>query len=150
MLLLIGAFKLFKGLMLLAVGIGALRLLHKDVADVAAHWVDILRVDPDNRYVHRILTKLWSVDDLKLEEISAGTFFYAALLLTEGTGLLLRKRWGEYCAVVITSSFIPLEIFELLKRLTIAKSVVIAVNALIVWYLVANLRRELAQAKSPG
>ena len=150
LLVLIGAFKLFKGLLLLGVGIGALRLLHKDVAEAADRWVNLLRVDPDNRYIHGILAKLWAVDDRKLKEISAGTFFYAALLLAEGTGLLLRKRWGEYFAVIFTASFLPLEIYELLKRVSIVKSVVIAINALIVWYLIVNLRRESAEARSAG
>src|SRR5437879_4323900 len=52
---LIAALKLFKGSWLLAVGIGALKLLHKDVAAETARWVDLFRVDPDNRYIHRLL-----------------------------------------------------------------------------------------------
>lgn len=147
-LVLIGAFKLFKGVLLLGVGIGALRLLHKDVAEVADRWVNLLRVDPDNRYIHGIVAKLWTVDDRKLREISAGTFLYAALFFAEGTGLLLRKRWGEYFAMIFTASFLPLEIYELLKRLSITRSVVIAINALIVWYLIVNLRRESVEARS--
>ena len=59
-ILLIALFKLLKGLLLIAVGIGALKLLHKDVAEVVSHWVDILRVDPDNRLIHRTMTRLFS------------------------------------------------------------------------------------------
>jgi uncharacterized membrane protein (DUF2068 family) len=149
---LIGAFKLLKGVLLLGVGIGALGLLHKDVSEVAERWVNLLRFDPDNRYIHRMLEKLWSVDDRKLKEISAGTFVYAALFFTEGTGLLLKKRWAEYFAVIFTASFLPLEIYELLKRVSMTRSVVIAINALIVWYLIVNLRSESAEARSgkPG
>src|SRR2546428_331002 len=77
---LIAAFKLFKGLALLAVGIGALKLLHKDVAAETARWVDLFRVDPDNRYIHRLLEKFSTLDAQKLKELSAGTFFYSALL----------------------------------------------------------------------
>ena len=52
-LILIGAFKLLKALLLIAeVQIGAIKFLHKDVASTAMHWVEILRVDPDNRVVH--------------------------------------------------------------------------------------------------
>lgn len=147
-LVLIGVFKLFKGVLLLGVGIGALRLLHKDVAEVADRWVNLLRVDPDNRYIHGILAKLLTVDDRKLREISAGTFLYAALFFAEGTGLLLRKRWGEYFAMIFTASFLPLEIYELFKRLSLTRSVVIAINTLIVWYLIVNLRRESVEARS--
>jgi hypothetical protein len=49
---LIAVFKLVKGLLLLAVGVGALKLLHKDVGEVALRWVNVLRVDPDNRFIH--------------------------------------------------------------------------------------------------
>src|ERR1700720_1736289 len=88
-LLLIAAFKLLKGLALLALGIGALRLLHKDVAAEIAQWIDVLRVDPHNHYIQSLLEKLGMVDDRKLKALSIGTFFYSALFLTEGFGLAL-------------------------------------------------------------
>jgi len=135
---LIAIFKLVKGVLLLATGIGALTLLHKDVAEVVAQGVALLRVDPDNRLVHRLLAKLLLVDDRKLEELSAGTFFYAGLILTEGVGLMLRKRWAEYFTIIVTSSFIPLEIYELVKRFSVAKLAVLGINVAVVWYLVAR------------
>src|SRR5258707_12421723 len=95
-LVLIAVFKLLKGILLLAVGIGALKLLHRDVERTVTHWVEILRVDPDNRIIHRLLAHVFSLRPGQLKAASAGTFIYAALLLTEGTGLLLRKRWAEY------------------------------------------------------
>ncbi len=141
-LLLIGLFKLVKGLLLVAAGIGALELLHHDVAETLARWIAVLRVDPDNRFIHSLLARLWFVDDRKLKEISAGTFFYAALLLTEGIDLLLRKRWAEYFTLIATGSLIPLEVYELIERLSAAKIVVIGINLAVVWYLVARVRRE--------
>src|SRR5215469_11292627 len=141
-LLIIAVFKLFKGVLLLIVGIGALSLIHKDVAETAAHWADIFRVDPSNRHLHSLLLKLNVVDARRLEEISAGTFFYSALLLTEGTGLLLRKRWAEYFTIIVTASFIPMEIYELVRRLTFTRVLLLGVNIAIVWYLVNRLRRH--------
>ena len=138
---LIGGFKLVKGLLLVVVGIGALRLVHKDVADVVAGWLEQVHVDPEGRYADRLLTRLLSVDDRKLRAISAGTFGYAALLLTEGVGLLLRKRWAEYFTVIVTSSFIPLELYELWRHVTPTRLTVIAINIAIVWYLIVLLRR---------
>src|ERR1700681_1788472 len=117
-LILIALFKLVKALLLIAVGIGALRLLHKDVGSVIDHWVEVLRVDPDNHYVHSLLVKLFRVTPKQLEAVSVGTFFYAALLLTEGVGLLMRKHWAEYFTVITTAVFIPLEVFEMVKHLT--------------------------------
>ena len=84
-LLLIALFKLAKGILLVLVGIGALKLLHKDVAQTVLHWVDVLRVDPDNRFIHGVLSRAFSISPKQLKATSIGTFIYAGLLLTEGT-----------------------------------------------------------------
>jgi uncharacterized membrane protein (DUF2068 family) len=141
---LIAAFKLFKGLVLLAVGIGALKLLHKDMAFEFERWADSFRVDPNNLYIHRLLEKLSILDDRKLRELSVGTFFYSALLLTEGIGLLLGKRWAKFFTIIATSSFVPLEVYELTKRISSAKLVVLLLNIVVVAYLVIELRRDRA------
>jgi uncharacterized membrane protein (DUF2068 family) len=139
---LIAAFKLFKGLILFAVGIGATKLLHKDMAFEVERWADLFRVDPHNHYFHRMLERFSILDDRQLKELSVGTFFYSALLLTEGTGLLLRKRWAEFFTIIATSSFIPLEVYELTKRVSPTKLIVLLLNLVVVAYLVIGLRRN--------
>jgi uncharacterized membrane protein (DUF2068 family) len=141
-LLLIGLFKLVKGVSLLIVAFGLLRLLHRDVAEVTQHWIEILRVDPENRFIHRALTKVLRVTPKQLKELSAGTFVYAAIFLTEGTGLLLRKHWAEYMTLISTGLFIPLEIYEIHRHFTMVKLVVTMVNILIVWYLAVRIKRR--------
>ena len=139
-LVLIAFFKLVKALALIAVGVGALKYLHKDLAASVLHWVNVLRVDPDNRFIQPILAKAFSVTPRQLKELSAGTFFYAALLLIEGIGLLLRKHWAEYFTIITTGALLPLEIYELVKHVTMAKAIVLVINAAIVWYLVVRVR----------
>ena len=140
-LLLIAFFKLFKGILLVVVGIGALKLLHHDVAETVSHWADVLRVDPDNRFIHRLLARLFAVSPKQLRAASVGTFVYASLLLTEGTGLLLRKKWAEYFTIITTAGLIPLEVYEISRHVTAVKIVVLLINAAIVWYLVARIKR---------
>jgi len=140
-LLLIALFKLIKGILLLAVGIGVLKLLHRDIAQTVAHWVDILRVDPDNRLIHRLLTRILSVTPAQLRAASAGTFVYAGLLLTEGLGLLFRKRWAEYFTIITTAGLIPIEVYELTRRVSTAKVAVLIINVAIVAYLVRRVRK---------
>jgi len=140
-LLLIAAFKLIKGLGLLALGIGALRMLHRDVAAEIAQWLDALRVDPHNHYIQLLLEKLGMVDDRKLKALSVGTFFYSALFLTEGVGLALRKRWAEYLTIISTASLLPLEVYEIARHADAARIVVLLANIAIVVYLVMEVRR---------
>lgn len=129
-----------KALLLIATGIGAIRLLHKDVANTVIHWIEVLRVDPDNRFVHGILTKIFRVTPKQLKELSVGTFIYAGLFATEGLGLLLRKHWAEYFTIVTTGGLIPLELFELDRHFTLTKMAITVINVLIVLYLVARVR----------
>ena len=141
---LIGAFKLLKGLLLLAVAVGALRLLHEDVAFVAATWIGPLHLDPDSRVIEPLLGRLAGVDDRTLKEIGAGSLFYAALMLTEGVGLMRGKRWAEYLTIVATSSLVPLEIYEIARHTTATRVGVLVLNLVIVGYLVVRVRRERA------
>src|SRR5215469_13282478 len=144
-LLLIAAFKIAKGLLLMTVGLGALHFLHKDLAAQIAHWVDLLRIDPHSHYLHWILEKLSKVDEKKLRELSVGTFFYAALFLCEGTGLALGKRWAAYLTIISTASLMPIEIFEIYRRPSAAKVVVLVVNLAVVAYLL----REVGKTRTP-
>src|SRR6516162_6034182 len=139
-LMFIAVFKLLKGSTFLLVGFGALHFLHRDLAATVSHWVDLLRVDPHNRYLLWLMEKVTKVDETRLREFSVGTFFYSALFFTEGTGLALRKRWAEYLTVVSTSSLLPLEIYELLVRPSLAKFVLLLVNLAVVAYLIFELR----------
>ena len=141
-IILIGLFKLVKAASLLIVGVGLLRLMHRDVAATVAHWVEYFRLDPVDRYIHSVLSRVLRVTPRQLRELSAGTLIYGTLFLTEGVGLLMRKHWAEYLTVVSTALFIPLEIYEAFERFTLVKLAVLAINAGIVWYLVARLKRE--------
>jgi uncharacterized membrane protein (DUF2068 family) len=141
-LLLIGIFKLTKGLSLLVVGFGLVHLMHRNVAAVTEHWIEVLRVDPDNRFIHRALLRIFNVTPKQLKELSAGTFIYAAIFLTEGTGLLARKHWAEYMTLISTGLFIPLEVYEIYHHFTLLKLGVTIVNVAVVWYLAVALKRR--------
>ena len=138
---LIAAFKLLKGFALLALGIGALKLLHRDVEAIAVHWINVFQVDPHSYYMNLLFAKLSILDDRRLKELSAGTFIYSAIFLTEGVGLALGKRWAEYLTIISTGSLLPLEIYELAKHATIGKVVALVINLAVVVYLVLELRR---------
>lgn len=139
----VAAFKIFKGALLLAVGAGALRLLHHDVGDFAERVVEAIRIDPHHHFVSSFLEKMDLVDDHKLKIISAVSFGYAALLLTEGVGLFLEKRWAEFLTIFLTASLIPLEIYEIVQHDSPLKIAALVVNVLVVVYLVRVVRQDL-------
>jgi uncharacterized membrane protein (DUF2068 family) len=124
------------------VAVGALELLHRDVAAVLTDWIRALRVDPDNYYVHLVVKRLGVVDDRLLTAVSAASLFGAAVLVVEGVGLCLRKRWAEYMTVILTISTLPLEFYALSRHLSLAKAAVTLLNLAIAWYLIRRIRRE--------
>ncbi len=65
---------------------------------------------------------------------------YAAVEVVEGTGLWLGKRWGEYFAMVVTSVFLPYEIYELTAKVTVTRLLLFAINLALVLYLVITKR----------
>lgn len=144
----IGAFKLLKALALIALGVGALKLLHKDVAAIAEHWINMFQVDPHGHFIDLLLAKLSHVDDRRLKELSIGTFIYAAIFLVEGMGLAMQKRWAEYFTMITTSSLLPIEIYELVRRVSFGRCLALVVNLAVVGYLVFELRRFPKQAET--
>jgi uncharacterized membrane protein (DUF2068 family) len=80
---------------------------------------------------------------------------YGLFLLVGGTGLALRAKWAIWLAIGESAFFIPIEIFELAHRRSeltgqarpmlahpkIGLAIVLALNVLIVWYLLKNRQR---------
>jgi uncharacterized membrane protein (DUF2068 family) len=136
---LIAAYKLLQAALLISVGVGALKLLHKDVADLLSNLADKWSIDAEGRLVHFLLNKASLVDDHMLRRISTFLFCYAALGLIEGVGLMLEKVWAEYFTAIITASFLPLEIHELMVRVTWFRIGLFVVNLAVLAYLVGHL-----------
>jgi uncharacterized membrane protein (DUF2068 family) len=72
--------------------------------------------------------------------VAAGLLAYGLLQLVEGLGLWLLKRWGEYVAVVATSAFLPLEVYELTHKISWLKVAALVINLVAVVYLVWSKR----------
>ncbi len=135
MLVLIAAYKVLQAALFAAVGIGALRLLHKDASDVLAQITAALRFNPESRFVNFVLDEAALLNDPILRRIGLVAFSYAAVSLVEGIGLYLEKAWAEYLTLIITASFLPWEVFEVFRRLTWVRVALLIVNALVFLYL---------------
>lgn len=139
---LIAGFKLGQGLLLALVGTGLWILITKDPDAQVAHWLAALQIDTDNDFIRRLLSRLDAMSPVKFQRLGIGAFVYAALLLTEGTGLFLQKRWAEFLTILVTGSFLPFELLEVAKHFTLAPLALLIANGAIVWYLVGVLMNK--------
>ena len=108
-LVVIAVYKLVGSVLLFALGVGALRLVHKDIDDVVWHaLIEVLHRNPESRLVNFIFEKAELLNDPMLKRIGLVAFCYAGLGVFEGVGLYLEKVWGEFLTLGITGSFLPL------------------------------------------
>ena len=134
-LILIAAFKLGQALLFFAMGIGAFRLLHKDIGDVLEKLVNHLRFNPESKFINFLLVKSSILDYRLLKRIVEVFFIYAALDLVEGIGLYLEKTWAECLTLAITASFLPWEVIEICRKLTLVRVSLLTLNVLVFFYL---------------
>jgi uncharacterized membrane protein (DUF2068 family) len=129
----IGAFKLVKCALLLALGLGWLFEVERGGTWIStAKWTGALA---GHRAVQAVVARVAALDNQEARELALAALLYAAVFAVEGIGLILRKRWAEWLTVIVTGSFIPFEIYELVRHGGVGKVVALALNVAIVAYL---------------
>jgi uncharacterized membrane protein (DUF2068 family) len=81
------------------------------------------------------LNKLFSLKSSTLHLVGAGVIGYAVLEGLEAVGLWWQKRWAEYLTLIATALFIPLEVYEIVHKLSPLKIIALIVNVAVVLYL---------------
>jgi uncharacterized membrane protein (DUF2068 family) len=138
---LIAVFKLLKALSLILGGFGALQLLSPSTGPRLQEWLAESPI-AGRQLAEQTLSRLSGMPAKHLEGLGIVLFGYAALFLTEGIGLLLERRWAEYLTVIATASFIPLEVYEIVKQATAVRIVLLVVNIAVVIYLIVRLKTD--------
>lgn len=137
---LIALFKLLKGVLLVALGVAALKLLHTDIASLVEGWARMLGFAQNSRFVGHALSAAAALTPDRVRDLIVGSFLYAGLFLTEGMGLWLLKRWAMWFTVIITGSFLPMEIYELAHHPSTGKVALLSINLVLVAYLIRRIR----------
>jgi uncharacterized membrane protein (DUF2068 family) len=134
-LIVIGAFKILEGLLFVLLGLGVVRLLHRDIGDMLLRLATSMRIDPESHFVNLLLEKVQMLTPHKMRLISGGIFLKAGLDFLEGIGLALEKTWAEWLTIGLTASFLPWEVFEIARHFTWIKVGITLLNVLVLLYL---------------
>lgn len=151
----IAGLKILKGLLLLAVAVGIFALAGKDlqgIFDRILHWVHL---DPENGFFASINDWLAEVTPGAVRRFARLPLLYGMFLVASGTGLAMRAKWAIWLSIGESAFFIPIEVYELIRRRIangelhhgvmahprIGMAIVLALNVLIVWYLYQNRSR---------
>src|ERR1700761_4071334 len=145
----IALYKLVKGMLLLGVAYGELRLRDASLAAKLLSWAQARPYGLAHRIVGQLLEWFGSLSVSRIHSLRIVTLAYAAVFAIEGIGLWLEKRWAEWLTTIITASLIPLEAWEIILRPTIGKVLILLANVAVVAYLVWHVRKTQALRQTP-
>jgi uncharacterized membrane protein (DUF2068 family) len=157
MLYFIVAIKLIKGAALLLLALGVYSLAKKDLPDLFDQFLRWVHLDPERSFFQGIGDWLDTITPANVRWVASGTFLCGLFLIVLGLGLAFRAKWAIWLAIGESGFFIPIEIFELVRhhRYELTNNlppewfqhpklgifIVLALNVLIVWYLLKNRKR---------
>jgi len=139
---LIAVFEALKGTLVLVAGFGLLSLVHRDLQAIAELLVRHSHLDPARHYPRVFMEAASHMGDSRLRSLAALAFLYAVVRLVEAYGLWHMRLWAEWFAIIAGSVYLPVEIYEIFKRVTWMRATVLLINVFIVAYLVRVLLRS--------
>ena len=148
----VASFEFFKGVFVIAMGVCALLLVHKDVWLYAESLLEHLHIKTDTRWAQMFLDFADSVTDARLWDAAGIAFAYAALRFTEAYGLWKGRTWAEWVAFVSGTLLLPVEIRELFRGITLWRCTLLVGNLAVVLYMLYVIRanrRERQNAVIP-
>lgn len=126
------------GTLLLLLGLGLFSLIRRDVEQVVRAAAHALNLDVEGGLVTFALARTGMISPSVIVQASIGSLLVGVLDLVQAYGLYRQRKWAEYLTAVAVGIFIPFEVYSLIGKVTLLKVVVLAVNILIVWYLLKH------------
>lgn len=141
--------RLVRGLLVLLVAYGVFRFRDRrgtigqafnEDLPLIQNLADKLHWNFEDSSIVRAIHTFLNFKQSTLVLIAAGLAAYGLLQLIEATGLWFAKRWGEYFAVVATSLFIPIEVYEISEKISWLRILALVINVAAVVYLLLTKR----------
>ena len=148
----VAVFEAAKGLIVLLLGLGVLRLVHKNLDEFAESLIRFLHVSPAGHLSNLFVTAAGRTTDKNLWLIAAAAMVYSIVRFAEAFGLWHDREWAEWFALLSGSMYLPWEVYSLMRHPHMLKWVVLTVNVAIVLYMLvlrvqAGAHRSRARAE---
>jgi uncharacterized membrane protein (DUF2068 family) len=131
----VAIFEALKGGLVLAVGVGLLSLVHRDVEAIAESFVKHLHLNPARHTPRVFLEAAAHTGDSELRTLALLAFAYTVVRFLEAYGLWREKAWAEWFAIISGSLYLPVEVYEIFQHATWMRTAVFVLNAAIVAYM---------------
>ncbi|MGN6228478.1 MAG: DUF2127 domain-containing protein [Dyella sp.] len=131
----IALYKMVQALGLLLAAAAAFHLERQRNVDRLIDWLEHLSLSGTGALRQHLVDAVAGLGPQRFVVIGLIAIAYAALFITEGVGLWLRKHWAEWFTVIATGSLIPPEAYEVIEHASWLKLSILAGNVVIVVYL---------------
>ncbi len=138
----IAILKLAKGVLLLLLGLGLLKLVHAEIATLFSLLIEALHLNADSHLIHGLVLKVDALQPHSVLVAGLISLSYAGLMVVEGVGLWLEFSWAAYLTVVSTSLLIPVEVYEIVDHVSAVRVGALLLNLGIVGYLISQLKHH--------
>ncbi len=139
---LVALLELSKGILVLLAGFGVLTLLHQDVHQAAENLVRLFHLNPASHTPRIFIDAAAKLTDARLWLLAAAALGYALGRIVEACGLWREKPWAKWFGALTGAIYIPIEVYELLQRVTWPRLAILAVNLVVVGILAQALKRR--------
>lgn len=136
----IALWEALKGILVLVVGFAMLTFIHQDLEQVAEKLVKHLHLNPASRIPRIFEAAAQRTTDTQLRFLALGAMLYSAMRFIEAYGLWRNRVWAEWFALITSGMFLPVEIFELARKPSWIKLLILLSNAAVVIYLSVALK----------
>jgi uncharacterized membrane protein (DUF2068 family) len=149
------AVKLVKGVAALLLALGSFSLTDNNLPEDFRKLLEFFHIDPEKKFFLELADRVAEITPNNLEWVAVGSIIYGLFMLLQSGGLMFRVSWIVWLVIAESAFFIPIEIFELVRKHVPAAenhphifahpkiyvAILLAVNVAIVWYLFKNRDR---------
>jgi uncharacterized membrane protein (DUF2068 family) len=131
----VSIFEAAKGLLVLLTGCGLLAFIHEDLHLAAEQLVRHFHLNPASHYPRIFIDLADRIFDGKLWFMALSALLYSTVRFVESYGLWMQRSWAEWFALLSGGMYVPIELFEVMDKITWPRVTVLSINVGIVAYL---------------
>ena len=125
---------IFKGVAILAIGLGILGAHSHVLENGGAALLRLLDIDATLGVPRRFLAMLHAADT-EHGLLSLAAVVYAALRFVEAYGLWRLRGWARWLGLVTAGIYVPFELYYFVRQPSLGSAGVMAVNLAVLWLL---------------
>lgn len=135
-------FEAAKGTLVLMVGFGLFRLLHRDAEHAAVLLYRHLHLNPVRGHGRVFVELLSNLSSTKLWLFASLAATYSCVRFIEAYGLWHNRAWAKWFAALSGAIYVPFELYELYIGPSRLKLAALVLNLAVVAYMAYSIRGE--------